>query len=164
MIGALLILQIVIGPETTVVYEDLPAEVVRLELFEWSGDRPGARQSVVPGARRIALRGRAQRQYVAVFLRQDNAYLVDGPFAWPDRDAPRTVGLQWHRTINGSLPAGAPIIGGVEWISAGAVAGPWPRCFEDGSSMWFCWGVAIDRWTRKWRNSSRCQSVRKARS
>jgi hypothetical protein len=144
MIGALLALQIATAaPSPSVIYEDVPVQVVRLELFEWNGDGPGARQTVVPGARRIALHGHARRQYVALFLRQDDGYLVDGPFVWPDRDALRAVERRWHRTIGGSLPPGASI-GGVEWIPAGAVAGPWPRCFEDGSSKWFCWGVAID--------------------
>ena len=145
MTAALLVLQIVTAaPSATVVYDDLPAEVMRLELFEWKGDRPGARQAVVSGSRRIPLQGHPRRQYVAAFIRRDNAYLVDGPFAWPDRDALRTVEPRWHRTIGGSLPTGANVNGGVDWISADALTGPWPRCFQDDAAKWFCWAVAID--------------------
>ena len=145
MTGALLVLQIVTAtPSATVVYDDVPADVVRLELFEWKGDRPGARHAVVSGSRRIALQAQSRRQYVTTFVRNDNAYLVDGPFVWPDRDALRTVERRWHRTIGGSLPTGAHVNGGVDWISADALSGPWPRCFQDGGAKWFCWGVAVD--------------------
>src|SRR5687767_8692470 len=62
----LLALQIASGQSSaTVVYDDLPAEVVRLELFEWTGTRPGARQAVVRGSRRFTLQGHSGRHYVA---------------------------------------------------------------------------------------------------
>jgi hypothetical protein len=144
MIGVLLALQIVSGESpVTIVYDDLPKEVVRLELFEWNGDRPGPLKTAVSGSRRIAVRGRSRRQYVAALVRADAAYLIDGPFVWPDADAARLVERRWRRTVSGPLPPAAQGSGAAEWISPDALSGPWPRCFHD-ATHWSCWGVVSD--------------------
>jgi len=142
MIPLLLSLQFVAAaPETSVWYESVPAEVVRVQLFAWPAARlmPQAGRHGTHG--RVSLRGTPGRLYVATFARPDGAYLLDGPFAWPAEDGTRTLSDAWHRTVRGDVPQTVGAEAGIEWIRADTQPGPWPICVRDHQSRWSCWGV-----------------------
>lgn len=131
-------------PRTTVVYEHVPPEVTRVELYAWTGERPGRRQEVSYGSRRFTVHGDPHRSYVVVLSRTDGRYLIDGPLAWPDRDTRREVSSQWHRTIDGTLPPERDAGVKVDLIRADLAPAAWPVCFATDPKRWTCWGVKDD--------------------
>ena len=128
-------------PETSVVYDDVPGEVQRVEIYEWQGSRAGLVSARARGTGAVRLRGTTGGLYVVMFARGDGAYLLDGPFAWPAADAARSVAPRWHRTWRGVVPADVESATPVEWIRADALPGPWPMCLRENPRGWACWGV-----------------------
>ena len=129
---------------TAVSYESVPPEVVRISIHEWRDGAPPAAATgdIERQGGRILIRGEAGRQRVVQFERADGAYLVDGPFWWPDTDRGRVLDRLWRRTIRVASPepiSGAPL----EWLSGGPErGGDWPRCFQTEERLWACWGAA----------------------
>lgn len=144
MIAVLLALQLAApGPAPVVSYVDVPIEVTRVAVFEW---REGAPPAPVSGGvdrlgGRVAIRGVPHRLTVVTFVRRDDQFLLDGPFAWPAADRARNVRLQWHRTIRGRIPEATPADTPFEWVGTNSMDGLWPRCFRDDPRTWACWGV-----------------------
>ena len=125
----------------TATYEDVPADVAQIRVYEWKDEGlPMAVDAAI--ARRgagVAITAAARSSAVVVFARKENEYLVDGPIAWT-RDETRTLADRtWRRSIRGLLPSGTND-GKVEWVGAGSAVGPWPRCFRNAGS-WECWGL-----------------------
>jgi len=142
MIGALLAAQILVAaPHTTIAYESVPPEVVRVQMFEWHTSRPGLPSGSDRTPGRVTVRGTPHRVYVVTFARADGSYLLDGPFSWPAGDGVRGIPQRWHRTLRGPVPDVAAVETSVEWIRADALPGPWPMCFRDDSRSWSCWGI-----------------------
>jgi hypothetical protein len=134
------------GSTTAVTYENVPPEVVRISIHEWqdagSPSRLGvdvARQGVV-----ITLRATPDRRTLVRLERADGAYLLDGPFWWPLRDAERPLDRRWRRTFAVAAPEPIPGATDFVWLSAGGEGtGGWPRCFHAGARLWSCWGAAV---------------------
>ena len=72
MIALAMALQLVsAGLRVPVVYDHVPPDVIRVELYVWTGDRPAGREDVVYGSRRITVNGRPRGLYVAALFRTD---------------------------------------------------------------------------------------------
>jgi hypothetical protein len=155
MIALVLALQL-----SAVTYENVPPEVVRLSVFDWV-DEASPRVAVAEvghQGRRVLLRGTPGRRRLVLLERADGAYLLDGPFSWPDADVHRVLDGRWRRTIRVASPE--PIAGAAfEWLSADrGSTGQWPGCFRVEDRLWTCWGVATDEagvlmyraWDRVW--------------
>jgi hypothetical protein len=139
MIAVLLASQLLAPAQSTsVVYDDVPVEVERLVVVEWPGGKVVA-DTVRERSASISVRGAPERSSIVMLLRQDGAYLLDGPFVWPAVDSLRTLAVQWHRTIRGVVPEGVRPLG-VDWIRADALASSWPVC-RQAEREWSCWGV-----------------------
>jgi hypothetical protein len=125
-------------------YENVPPEVIRVSIHEWrDGASPASANSDIERqGERILVRGEAGRRRVVQFERADGAYLVDGPFWWPDADRRRVLDRLWRRTIRVVLPEPLPGAS-LEWLSGGPErGGDWPRCFQQEERLWACWGAA----------------------
>lgn len=144
MMTALLVVQLSLAPDAAVTYGGVPAEVVRVAVHGWDeGKGPLAVSSKVDRqADRTVVRTVPGSPVVVVFERQDGAYLLDGPFAWPPGDVSRILDRRWRRTL--TVSAGHPLSGAgpLDWIAAGPGPGdPWPRCFGADDRRWVCWGA-----------------------
>jgi hypothetical protein len=130
---------------TAVSYENVPSEVIRVSLYEW---RDGASPAPAPGdidrqGGRVIVRGESGQRRVVQFERADGAYLVDGPFRWPEADAGRVLDRAWRRTIRVISPEPIVSASPLEWVSGGPErGGDWPRCLQAGERLWACWGAA----------------------
>jgi hypothetical protein len=148
MIAIILVLHLSVmtrgGPAVT--YENVPPDVVRVSVHDWTdGELPwSAAAEVGRDGRRILIRAESGRRRVVVMERADGAYLLDGPFSWPEADVERVLDRRWRRTTRVASPeaiAGAAF----EWLSADpGRTGPWPRCLPVADRRWSCWGVALD--------------------
>jgi hypothetical protein len=87
MIAIILVLHLSVmtrgGPAVT--YENVPPDVVRVSVHDWTdGELPwSAAAEVGRDGRRILIRAESGRRRVVVMERADGAYLLDGPFSWP---------------------------------------------------------------------------------
>jgi hypothetical protein len=127
-----------------VIYDNVPPEVIRVSIHEWRDGAPPAAAAgeIERQGERIVVHGETGHRRVVQFERADGAYLVDGPFSWPDTDRARVLDRLWRRTIRVMSPA--PISGAsLEWLSGGPErGGDWPRCFQAEERLWACWGAA----------------------
>jgi hypothetical protein len=155
MIAVLLALQL-----SAVTYQNVPQEVVRISVHDWIDDEPprAAVAEVEQQGHRVLLRAQAGRRRVVLLERADGAYLLDGPFSWPDSDAHRVMDGRWRRTLRVASPEPIPDAA-FEWLSADpASTGQWPRCFRAADRFWACWGIAAEEagvivhraWDRVW--------------
>ena len=129
-------------------------------MHDWIDDA-SARSVVAEVAqqgRRVLLRTPAGRRRVVLLERADGAYLLDGPFAWPDSDAHRVLDGRWRRTIRVASPEPIPDAA-FEWLTADpGSTGQWSRCLRAEDRLWACWGIAADEagvivhraWDRVW--------------
>jgi hypothetical protein len=145
MIAALLVLQVTAAsPGAAVTYHDVPPDVVRVLVYEWPHERPpmAVVSSVERQGARVTVRTVAARHSVIVLARQDNAYLLDGPFWWPPGDVEHALDRRWRQTVSASAPESLAGATSADWLSAGPdPPGPWPRCFASTDRVWSCWGV-----------------------
>ena len=145
MIALAMALQLVsAGLRVPVVYDHVPPDVIRVELYVWTGDRPAGREDVVYGSRRFTVNGRPRGLYVAALFRTDGRYLIDGPFEWPDAATTRTVSARWLVTLGGAMPPEIDTAVKMELIRPDPAHRLWPACFADGSRRWSCWGVGAE--------------------
>lgn len=145
MIALALALQLMsAGLRVPVVYEHVPPDVTRVELYAWTGDRPSHREEVVYGSRRFTMNGKPRGLYVAALFRTDGRYLIDGPFEWPEAAATRAVSARWHLTLGGAMPREIDTAVKMELIRPDPAHHPWPACFADVSRRWSCWGVGAE--------------------
>ena len=101
MIAALLVVQLSLAPGAAVTYGGVPAEVVRVAVHGWDegkGPLPVSAKIARQGDRTIVRTVQAS-PVVVVFERQDGAYLLDGPFAWPPGEVSRILDRRWRRTL-----------------------------------------------------------------
>ena len=143
MIAALLVLQLSLAADAAVTYAGVPAEVVRVAVHEWNeGNGPLAVSATIERqGDRTVVRTVQASPVVVVFERQDGAYLLDGPFAWPPGDVSRILDRRWRRTLTVSAERPVSGAGPLDWIAAGPGQGdPWPRCFGADERRWACWG------------------------
>ena len=142
MIAVLLAAQLLgPSPQSTVVYDDVPGEVVRIQLSEWQGSRPGAATIADRAPGGVKLTGSPHRIYVVLFARADGSYLLDGPFPWPAVESRRAVPPGWYRTVRGDVADESATAGTVDWISGNDRPSSWPMCFPSIPRGWSCWGV-----------------------
>ena len=130
---------------TAVSYENVPPEVVRVSVFEWlDGISPAAADGDVERhGGRITVRAAPGHRRVVRLERADGAYVVDGPFWWPETDSRRVVDGVWRRTIRVVSPEPIAAASTLEWLSGGPEwGGDWPRCFQTEERLWACWGAA----------------------
>jgi len=146
MIAALLTVQLTVAsaPAGAVAYQDVPPEVVRVLVYEWRHESPPVRvpSSTERDGTRLIVRTTVARRNVILLARQDNAYLVDGPFWWPPGDVERALDRRWRRTVTSSAPE--PIASGSspDWLSLrNEPPGEWPRCVVATDRSWSCWGT-----------------------
>jgi hypothetical protein len=131
---------------TTITYENVPPEVVRISIHEWQDTASPSRLGVdtIRQGAIVSLRATPERRTLVRFERTDGAYLLDGPFWWPLRDAARPLDRRWRRTVAAAAAEPIPGATDLEWLSAGGeAAGEWPRCFHSGARLWSCWGVPV---------------------
>ena len=157
MIAVILALRLSVGAVT---YENVPPEVVRISVHDWideASPRPAAAE-IAFRERRVVIRAGSGRRRVVLLERADGAYLLDGPFWWPEVDGQRVMDRRWRRTIR--VAASEPLAGAaVEWVPADpARGGQWPRCVPAKDRLWDCWGAAPEdpgvivsrAWDRVW--------------
>lgn len=124
-------------------YESVPPEVVRISAYDWIDQSPAiAAAEIEHRAGRVLIRAASGRRRVVVFERADGAYLIDGPFWWPETRGERVLERRWRRTVR--IASSEPLAGTVlEWLPANAGrGGPWPQCFQANDRVWGCWGIA----------------------
>lgn len=131
---------------TSVTYESVPAEVVRISVHAWQDAASPSRVGgdVMRQGSAVTIRATPDHRTLVRLERADGAYLIDGPFWWPLRDAERPLDRRWRRTLAAAAPE--PIAGATEfeWLSAGGEGtGEWPRCFQAGARSMSCWGAPV---------------------
>lgn len=129
---------------TTVTYESVPPEVVRVSVHQWHDAASPVRMAaeVERQGGRLIVRAEPDRRALVRLERADGTYLLDGPFWWPSSDTGRVLDGRWRRTV--AAASAEPVSGAAdfEWLSAASHgSGEWPRCFDTGGRLWTCWGV-----------------------
>lgn len=144
MIAVLLALRLSVAGAVT--YENVPPEVVRISVHDWTDQSSplAAAAEIASRDRRVVVRSVSGRRRVVLFERADGGYLLDGPFWWPEADGGRVLERRWRRTIR--VGSSEPLPGAaLEWVPAEpGTGGQWPRCFLTSDRLWVCWGVATD--------------------
>ena len=142
MIAALSIfLMSLLPPTTSVVYDDLPADVSEARVYEWRGDGPRLIETTARQPDGSVVARASQGQMVVVMLRRaDGAYLLDGPAVWPERHERRRVDAVWRRSDEGAVPRGLGPGAAADWLRADNLRGAWPYCFRQ-NDRWECWGL-----------------------
>jgi hypothetical protein len=147
VIGILFALSVAAAPAVTAVtYSDVPTEIVRVSVYGWQDAASPVKigGDVDRQERTVTIRALPDRRVLVRLERADGAYLLDGPFWWPPRDAERALDRRWRRTITAASSGPMPGVSEVEWLSAsGARAVEWPRCFQAGDRLWTCWGANL---------------------
>jgi hypothetical protein len=130
---------------TAVSYGNIPPEVVRVSVHDWIDRAPPATAAgdVERQGGRVIVRATAGHRRIVRFARADGAYLIDGPFWWPETDGERALDRVWRRTIPVVSPEPIASAAPLEWVSGGPErGGDWPRCFPMEERLWACWSVA----------------------
>ena len=125
----------------TVTFQDVPADIANIHVYEWKDDGPPVQVDAAVGRRGtdVVVTASARTAVLVIFARKDGEYLVDGPFAWTASESRPLAERLWRQSGRGALPS-AIRDGRVEWVGHGSV-GPWPRCFRNAAA-WECWGIA----------------------
>ena len=133
-------------PVTAVTYSDIPPEIVRVSVYGWQDALSPVRigGDVERQERSVTIRALPDRRVLVRLERADGAYLLDGPFWWPPRDAARALDRRWRRTQTVASSGAIPGVTEFEWLSASGERGAeWPRCFQTGDRLWTCWGTTL---------------------
>jgi hypothetical protein len=146
MMGAAFLPAIAQGGAAAVSYVGVPPEVERVGVYRW---RHGVAPAVVEARLDRAgstwtVASAAGTDVIAVFVRGDGSYLVDGPFRWPSTSISRIVDRRWRRSVRVGMLDGTPREGDIEWIAAAGTRDMWPSCARDGPVAALCWGVPLD--------------------
>ena len=125
-----------------VTYSGVPAEVVRIQAYEWrDGRAPVELAATIDRVGDAASVQSAAGANVTVrFARSDGFCLLDGPFRWPAEPTERVLDMRWRRSITIDA-SGSPFENpAIHWIAAMDDEDGWPRCVSEAARV-TCWGV-----------------------
>jgi len=130
--------------DPAVTYDRVPAEVVRIQVYDWREESiPLETPAAVDRAGDVvSILGRSGANVIVVFARADGAYLIDGPFRWPDTVTRRVLDPRWRRSITVDASGIAADEHTIRWLSAEAEADAWTRCVGEAVRV-TCWGVRV---------------------
>ena len=129
---------------SAVIYRGIPPEVGRVSAMIWNiGSPPAAAPVSVDrsGSTATLRAAMAGTDVVVLFVRADGAYLIDGPFAWPDRDQTREMPGKWSMTLRGTATGAGTNRPEIHWVPVAGSAGDWPRCWWERGERWGCIGA-----------------------
>jgi len=128
--------------DAAVTYRGVPAEVVRIEVYEWREERAPVKlaAAIDRGGDAASVQAPAGVTVIVRFARSDGLYLLDGPFRWPAEPTERVLDMRWRRSITIDA-SGSPFENpAIHWIAAMDDEDGWPRCVSEAARV-TCWGV-----------------------
>jgi hypothetical protein len=128
--------------DAAVTYRGVPAEVVRIEVYEWREERAPVKlaAAIDRGGDAASVQAPAGVNVIVRFARSDGLYLLDGPFRWPAEPAERLLDTRWRRSITVDPSAGSFENPAIHWLTEMDDEDGWARCVNEAGRV-TCWGV-----------------------
>jgi len=128
--------------DAAVTYRGVPAEVVRIEVYEWREERAPVKlaAAIDRGGDAASVQAPAGVTVIVRFARSDGLYLLDGPFRWPAEPTERLLDTRWRRSITVDASGGSFENPAIHWLAEMDDEDGWGRCVSEAARV-TCWGV-----------------------
>jgi len=125
-----------------VTYRGVPAEVVRIQAYEWRDGRAPVElaAAIDRGGGAASVQVPAGVHVIVRFARSDGLYLLDGPFPWPAEPTERVLDTRWRRSIIIDASGSSFEDPAIHWLAGMDDEDGWARCVSEAARV-TCWGV-----------------------
>jgi hypothetical protein len=125
-----------------VTYRGVPAEVARIQAYEWRDGRAPVElaAAIDRGGDAVTVQATADASVIVRLARSDGFYLMDGPFRWPAEPIERVLDMRWRRSITIDASGSSFENAAIRWLAAMDDEDGWARCVSEAVRV-TCWGV-----------------------